>query len=1009
MRGPKPIPSLLAAVVIGLLVFVSRTCCGDVELGPGVTLRHWDLDTGLPSPRVFTVAHTPDGYVWMGTYAGLARFDGLAFTTFSPDNVPALRSSSIMALAVDAAGTLWIGTEEGQLLARDAAGFRTVPLPLAAGQRINVIRIAEPGTLWLGTQQGVVVIRGAKSEVYRSEHGLTTPDVTQLVLDPAGCPWALCDGVPHVFADGRWQPRRRDDVADGKVSAIASAASGGIWCAELAAHLTNGRGSRVFRLTLDGGPGLLEAGPWPRSPFRSRIDALLEDATGRLWCATRGSGVYRRDQDGAWSEVSRDTRLARADTVTLTADAAGSLWLGTRTTGVYQVSPVVVRTLRLPASVGDHVVTTVCSRSDGSIWAGTDGNGVVTWQSGTARRFGIEEGLPSLDVLAIAETSGGDLYAGTLAGLACLHDDRFKVVDLPGKSPRPTCVCLFRDRQERLWVGTRDAVVRIDAEGIVPVDDDEGAPIEALDFTQDAAGRVVALSRAGQIHEFVGGRFHRLLGLEAITFPRMRAIAADARGGLWLGNYGSGITYVGSGPPRRWSMQQSGLPNSHLLALVAAGDVIWATSENGVFGCPVEIFTQTPAGRGPLPMWRVTQADGLAEKVCTGGGQPAVCLAADGVVWVPNGRNVAGFLPQDAMRPVPVKPPVVERLVVDGRDVVLANEPLAVLSPGAKRVEFHFTSPNTVAPERLKFRHRLAGFDPDWVPIDGRRMAAYTALPPGDYQFQVDAIAPMGAWQPALTSLALRIPPRWWQRRSVQAGGGLALAMAIAGAGWAAERRRSHRRVERLELERARDEERRRIARDIHDDIGSGLTEIAMLSDIAARELEATPDGATVQRIAERTRALTRAMDEVVWAVNPRNDSPEGFITYLHRWAQAYLANAGLRVRWDLPLDPTDTPLHTEVRHQLFLACKEAVANIVKHAKAMEVNIRCRERAGSLEIEIADDGRGFVVGATPDGGHGLSNLRDRLTAVGGTCDIESKAGGGTTVRFVVPVGGPSRR
>ena len=270
--------------------------------------------------------------------------------------------------------------------------------------------------------------------------------------------------------------------------------------------------------------------------------------------------------------------------------------------------------------------------------------------------------------------------------------------------------------------------------------------------------------------------------------------------------------------------------------------------------------------------------------------------------------------------------------------------------------------------------------------IEGRRVASYTGVLPGDYRLQVEVRGPNGVWKPMAEDLSLRLPPRFWQRREMQAAAAGLLICLVAAAVWAGERRQSQRRLERLRVEQAREQERQRIARDIHDDIGSGLTEIVMLSHLASRGSGNGDGSTTIQRIEDRARRLTRSMDEVVWAINPRNDSLEGFITYFHRWAQAFLSNAGLRVRWDLPLEPTEAPLAAEVRHQLLLACKETVTNVVKHSGAHEVRIRLSPRPAGLEILIEDDGRGFA-GASAQTGHGLDNLRARLASLGGTCEI----------------------
>ena len=203
-------------------------------------------------------------------------------------------------------------------------------------------------------------------------------------------------------------------------------------------------------------------------------------------------------------------------------------------------------------------------------------------------------------------------------------------------------------------------------------------------------------------------------------------------------------------------------------------------------------------------------------------------------------------------------------------------------------------------------------------------------------------------------------------------------------------------------MQRKLDKERQRIARDIHDDLGSGLTEIIMMSDIAELEGGSNSVVSKTKKIAERARTLTRAMDEVVWALNPRNDSFESFLTYLNRWAQSYLNHARINCRWDIPLDIPEIPLHADLRHHLFLACKEALNNAVKYAKATEIWIRCELTESQITLSVEDNGVGFAVNTPSERGNGLKNMRQRLEELNGRCEIESAAERGTIIRFQVP-------
>lgn len=974
-----------------------------VDTSPSATVRNWDVDAGLPSPRVVAVAHTPDGYVWLATYAGLVRFDGVEFTTFTPVEEAALGTAIVTALAVDAAGSLWVGTEGGHLCTRSQQGFKPVVIPELAGVRITAIRPQQNGSVWLASSGGAALVAGSAVRIYGRGDGLHTADVRDLLIDRGGTAWALAGGRLHRLDGDRWIQVDLKGVQTWNFTAIAVATEGGVWCAEKAAQLRNGRASRVLRITADGRTETVDVGSWPLNPERSRIEALLEDSTGRLWCATRGAGVHCRLSGGEWRTVGEETTLARADGIAFAVDPHADVWIGTRSNGMYQVGGVFVRVLRLPETLQDFVVTSVAATSAGELWAGTDGGGVVKWRNTTAEIYGLDRGVPSGRVSAVAAGAFGQLYVGTEAGLATLESGRFVAVPLGNGAESVGCECLFPEGKDALWVGTREATFHLDAAGAVEVFRRDRQSLATICFERDRDGRLLALDRTGTLYEHIEGGFEELLVEASEPFRGGRVLAADQMGGLWIGSYGSGLARLADGRLRRWSQQTTGLPSSHVVALVANAGVIWAGSENGVFGCPVEAFARSTDGER-LAVWRVTEADGLPDKICTARRQPAACTTPDGVIWMPNGPAVAGFRPADGMAPLVVFPPLVEQARADGVLITPEADEQLRLPIGTRRLEFRLASPNTVAPHRLSFRHRLVGFDEEWVSIEGRRMASYTGLLPGDYRFQVEVRGPHGGWQSMAEDLALRVSPRLWQRREIQAATAGGVVCLVAAAVWASERRRSQRRLDRLQVEQAREQERQRIARDIHDDIGSGLTEIVMLSHLASRGTDDEVTATAIHQIEDRARRLTRSMDEVVWAINPRNDSLEGFITYFHRWAQAFLSNARVRVRWDLPVESTEAPLAAEVRHQLLLACKEAVTNVVKHSRAHEVRIRCSPQSAGLEILIEDDGRGFT-GATAQAGHGLDNLRTRLAALGGTCEIESMAGRGTSVRFMVATDG----
>jgi signal transduction histidine kinase len=318
-----------------------------------------------------------------------------------------------------------------------------------------------------------------------------------------------------------------------------------------------------------------------------------------------------------------------------------------------------------------------------------------------------------------------------------------------------------------------------------------------------------------------------------------------------------------------------------------------------------------------------------------------------------------------------------------------------------------------VAPEKVRFKCRLNNFDNEWTDAGTERVATYNYIPPGIYSFQVIACNNDGVWNNAGASLKFEVLPYFWQTTWFRVLGGLVAMLAAGGTVWFDTRRRMRRRLERAERQRDIERERTRIARDIHDDLGAQLTRITMMSE-SARGEPTNPERAAagLEKIYDTARELTRSMDEIVWAVNPRHDTLESLASYLEGFAVDWLASAGIRCRLDLPLQFPEWHLTSEVRHNVFLAFKEALHNTVKHSGASEAFIRLAVKEKSVELALADNGRGFVAGEKREvaslakgraaSGNGLENMRRRMAAIGGNCAIESVPGSGTKVLFTVP-------
>jgi signal transduction histidine kinase len=305
----------------------------------------------------------------------------------------------------------------------------------------------------------------------------------------------------------------------------------------------------------------------------------------------------------------------------------------------------------------------------------------------------------------------------------------------------------------------------------------------------------------------------------------------------------------------------------------------------------------------------------------------------------------------------------------------------------------------------------MEGVDADWIEDGMNRSASYPRLAPGEYEFRFQASNREGTWSQHVVSLPFEVTPAYWQTAWFRAAAFLLFGGLIASAVRYRYAQKLRRKVEKLEQARAVEQERMRIARDIHDDLGARLTQMAFLSDMVAGEIAGNARaGERLAKLADSSREAIRSLDEIVWAVNPSKDSLPNFVDYLSHHANEFFRASSTRFRQNFPLMIPDIALPTELRHHLFLACKEALNNASKHAAAGEVRLQLNITGSDLEIIIEDNGRGFTPSSTPSNGNGLINLNNRLSSIGGRCQVSSQPGHGTRVHFQIklPVPPPAK-
>jgi ligand-binding sensor domain-containing protein/signal transduction histidine kinase len=1001
----------LSAIRAGCLtLLLSLGACpslaGVSSNAPNFFVRGWQVERGLPQNKVTSAVQTRDGYLWTATYSGLARFDGVNFTVFDEKNTPEMHSSRVTALFESQDGTLWIGHENGAVTTYKDGKFLAQHIQDTwGGKKIYAMTDDQHGDVWLLSNDGLLA--RVKDGMALSPQSGAAAKLLSLTHDVDGRIWIARDGKLSVLENGQLSSVAPNaDFNNSYVQGICECHTGGVWVA------SNGRIRKW-----DGRRWIqdLGAAPWNMNPLTS----LVETKTGALLAGTSGDGFFILfpSTGQAPQHFNRVNGFPADWILSLLEDREGDLWAGTGDNGLLELQPSNIQVITPPDHWLGRAVLSVFAETNNGLWIGTEGAGLYHYRDGVWQNFGYTNGIRNSYVWSIAEDTAGKLYIGTWgAGLFRSEGEQFKYAPaMEGQLEQIPALLAARDGG--LWVGSEAGLLRYRDGKTNWYTEADGRPLRNV--------RTIAESPAGTVWcGMAGGGLARLEQDQITTFHRQDGLPSDYidclhfddHGALWIGTFGGGLCRLKDG---KFSVIDSvqGLPNS-IIGHIEDDDrgFYWMSSHGGILRASKAELNACADGKIKRIHCLVYGIDdGLPTIECSEGLQPAGCKTDDGRLWFPTSKGLVVVNPNNFRMNRLAPPMALEAFLVDGQVVTNLARPLKI-PPGRSHFEFHYTGLSFVAPEKVQFKYRLEGLDREWEDAGAGRVADYRFLPPGDYKFHVIACNNDGIWNETGVSLPFTLLPHFWQTWWFHALGGLGTVLGAGAVVWFDTRRRMHRRLEKMERAQALERERTRIAKDIHDDLGASLTRITMLSQSARGEAQ-IPEAIAknMERIFSTARELTRAMDEIVWAVNPRHDTLDSLANYLSRFAYDFLSAAEVRCRLEVPLDLPGLLVPAEARHNLFLAFKEALNNVAKHAGATEVHVELKLERQEILLLVADDGHGFTTGGPPAAspsqpariarGNGLMNMKRRLAEIGGVCEILSEPGCGTMVKFTMPLKG----
>ncbi|HJU55945.1 MAG TPA: two-component regulator propeller domain-containing protein [Pyrinomonadaceae bacterium] len=945
----------------------------------------WLTENGLPQNTVHAVAQTVDGYLWIGTEEGLARFDGTGFTVFDKQNTPQLRNNDVHALVGDRQGGLWLGTSTGLLRFADGKFSSYTTQEGLAGDDVQAIAEDREGNVWVATPAGLSQFRDGVFSNLTTKDGLVSNDIKALFEDSERALWVgTSDGLGRL-KDGKFTSYTvPDGLASNSVSSVTEDRAGRLWVGTFNGLSCLTGGKFTTYTVRDGLPS-------------DRITALYVDGEGTLWVGT--SNGLSRHRDNRFTSFGEQAELSRNVILSIFEDREGSLWVGTESAGLSFLKDKKFTTYATGEGLSNELVNCVYEDREGNVWIGTYGGGLGQLKNGTITTYTTRDGLSSDFVLALAGDAEGNLWVGTPDGLNRFRDGKFTTYTSADGLANDFVRSIRADHTGALWVGTRGGLTRMkDREFTIYTTEDGLADNFVGAIYEDASGALWVGTLRG-LSRFKDGKFTTYTTRDGLSSDTVIALYEDASGdSLWIGTSGGGMSRLRDGKFTAYTVQSGILDDEVYSIMEDEKQNLWLSCNKGVFRVDRKQLDEFAAGKiGTIEPIVYGTADGMRTRECSGGGHPSGWKGRDGKLWFSTLKGVAMLDP--ARLKVNAQPPgvVIEQVRIDDESVAPSSK--IELPPGKSRFDFYYAGLSFVAPEKVRFKYKLDGFDEDWIDGGARRVAYYTNLPPGQYKFRVMAANNDGIWNEAGASLDLYLKPHFYQTYWFYALAAATLALIV----W------------QLYLLRVRQvkrrfaavlDERNRIAREIHDNLAQEILGISIQLELVSRTM---PPGAEAPRShLDRARVLVRnsiaEARRYIWDLRSQalenNDLPSALTETARR------LTAETSIQAQVQVSGTFRPLTALIESNLLRIGQEAINNAVRHAQAQRILINLKFDAKRVQLSVRDNGRGFDAKTqTPNGHFGLVGMRERAEQMGGTLLVESGADEGTLIVVEVPLGG----
>jgi ligand-binding sensor domain-containing protein len=740
---------LLLGVTFSVCVLSSRA----LALDPNKAITqyvHNSWQEGLPQYNITAITQTRDGYIWLGTYEGLVRFDGVSFSVYDQRNTKELLGRGITALLGDRDGALWIGTSNGGLTHYQNGKFTTYAA--RDGLPANYIRVIyqdRQGGFWLGTDgSGLVHYQNGLFTSYTTKNGLPHDNIRSIVEDNLGNMWIGTFNGLCRLRDGRFTVyTTKDGLSSDRIYALYSDQKGVLWIGTWGGGLCRWEEGRVSVYSKK--DGLTD----------DLIEVMRSDSDGNLWIGSKNNGL-NRFSNGKFDAFTVKEGLLNNSVKSIFVDREGSVWVGTNN-GLSRFRDGRFLTYTTKEGLSDDYARSIYSDRSSNIWVGTI-NGLNLLQNGKFTVYTVADGLSNNYARAICEDREHNIWIGTMDGLNRFSKGKIKVYTTKDGLPSNFISAIYEDHNGRLWIGSESGGLSYYEGGaFTNYTKANGLPSNSvLSIYQDLRG-VLWVGTINGLCSLSNNKIDTYADLEGLAKDGIFSFHEDRQGSLWIGTEG-GLYRYRAGRFTRFT-KQAGLFNDIAFQILEDNQQnLWMSCNQGVYRIRIKDVDDYESGAiKAIPYVAYDKSDGMASTQCNGATQPAGCRTDDGRLWFPTTTGIVAIDPDQISEnrsPVPI---AIDKIVIDDQSLQLMDG--IKLSPDKLKFEFHYAGLSFLAPERVKFRYKLAGLDKNWLEAGTRRVAYYNDIPPGDYEFKVIACNNDGIWNETGASFRFHILTPLWR------------------------------------------------------------------------------------------------------------------------------------------------------------------------------------------------------------------------------------------------------